>query len=151
MRIVDDCFPLLVAIPRPTFDVAEVQSMMEAFEHYFQRGERYAVLTLIPRNAPIPGQLERKMIGEWVDHPRVRDYSKRLCVASATLISNPLARAAHTIIMAFGRPAVPNEAVPTLQAGLDYCIERIREAALPVSQPLELARYQLIRDLQDFV
>jgi len=151
MRIIDDCFPLLVAVPRPTFDVAEVQSMMDEFERYFQRGERYAVLTITARNAPVPGQVERRMIGEWVNHPRVRDYTKRLCVGSATLISNPLARAAHTIIMAFGKPAIPSEAVPTLEKGLDYCLECIRSAALPTSQPLELMRYHLIRELRDMV
>ena len=151
MRIIDDYFPLLVAVPRPTFDVAEVQSMMDGFERYFQRGERYAVLTIVPRSLPIPGQVERKMIGEWVGHPRVRDYTKRLCVGSATLIANPLARAAHTIIMAFGKPAAPHETVPTLERGLDYCIDSIREAGLPVSQPLELMRYQLIRELRDLL
>lgn len=151
MRIIDDYFPLLVAVPHPVFDAAEVQSMMDGFERYFQRGERYAVLTLTRRNAPVPGQAERKMIGEWISHPRVRDYTKRLCVGSATLIANPLARAAYSIIMAFGKPAAPSEAVPTLERGLDYCLERIRVTGLLMAQPHELVKYQLMRQLHDSV
>jgi hypothetical protein len=149
MRFIDDCFPLIVMVSAPKFDAAEVRAMMDGFETYFQRGEKYAVLSLTPRNAPVPEQAERKMLGEWMNQPRVRDYTKRLCVGSATLIANPLTRAAYSIIMAFGRPAAPNEAVPTVERGLDYCLERIREAGLATPRPAGLIRYELLRELRD--
>lgn len=151
MRFIDDCFPLIVIVSRPNFDAAEVRAMIDGFETYFQRGEKYAVLSLSPRNAPVPAQAERKMISEWINHPRVRDYTRRLCVGSATLIANPLTRAAYSIIMAFGKPAAPTEAVPTLERGLDYCFERLRLSGLSTPRSPDLVRYELIRELNEVV
>lgn len=151
MRFIDDCFPLLITIAAPNFDAAEVKSMADGFERYFARGERYAVLTASPRNAPAPGQRERRMIAEWANHPRVRDYSKRLCVGSATVTPNPLARAALSVIMAFWKPPTPLEIAPTVEKGLDYCLRRIQEERLPMSKPNELVRYEMLRLLKDAI
>jgi hypothetical protein len=150
VRFLDGCFPLIVTVTDMNFDVSEVRVMTEAFERYFQRGERYAVLTVTPRDAPAPGQLERRMIGEWANHPRVRDFSRRLCVGTATVLNSPLTRAAFSVIMAFGKPPAPVEAVATIEQGLDYCLGRIHAEQLTTTKPLDLIRYQVLRDLAKF-
>lgn len=151
MRFIDECFPLIITISAPTFDDKEVKSMAEGFERYFARGERYAVLSATPRNAPAPGQRERRLIAEWANHPRVRDYSKRLCVGSATVAANPLTRAALSVIMAVWKPPAPFEIAPTLEKGLDYCLRRIQEERLAMSKPHELVRYEMQKLLLDAV
>jgi hypothetical protein len=151
VRFIDECFPLIITISAPNFDANEVKSMADGFERYFARGERYAVLSATPRNAPAPDQRERRMIAEWANHPRVRDYSKRLCVGSATVTPNPLARAALSVIMAFWKPPAPFEISPTLEKGLDYCLRRIQEERLSMSKPQDLVRYEMLKLLHDAV
>jgi hypothetical protein len=109
VQFIDEAFPLIVRITAPTFDDAEVQSMANGFERYFGRGERYAVLTVLARGSAVPGQRERAMIAKWADQPRVRDFSKRLCVGSAAVVSSVLARAAFSVITAIWRPPTPVE------------------------------------------
>jgi hypothetical protein len=151
VRFIDDCFPLIVTISAPNFDQAEVKSMADGFERYFARGERYAVLSATPRNAPPPGQRERRMIADWANHPRVRDYSKRLCVGSAVVTPNPLARATLSVIMAFWKPPTPYEIAPNHEKALDYCLHRIQEERLALSKPLDLVRYEMLRVLHDAI
>lgn len=151
MRFIDDCFPLVITIAAPNFDDAAFKSMVDGFERYFARGERYSVLTATPRNAPAPGQKERRMISEWADHPRVRDFARRLCVGSSVVAPNPLMRAALTVIMALWKPASPVEVVGSIEAGLDYCLRRIQAEQLPTPKPPELMRYEMLRVLRDAV
>lgn len=151
MRFIDECFPLVITISAPTFDEKEVKSMAEGFERYFARGDRYAVLTASPRNAPAPGPRERRMIADWANHPRVRDYSKRLCVGSAMVTTNPLTRAALSVIMAIWKPPTPFDISPTLERGVDYCLRRIQEERLPLSKPQAFVRYEMLKLLNDAV
>ena len=123
--------------------------MADGFERYFARGERYAVLSTSPRNAKVPAHAERKMIGEWANHPRVRDFSKRLCIGSAAVVHNALSRAALSIITAIWKPPLPLEIVPTFERGLDYCLQRIREERLPVPRSLDLVRNEMLALLKD--
>lgn len=125
--------------------------MADGFERYFARGERYTVLSAAPRNAPAPGPEARRMIAEWADHPRVRNFTKQLCVGSATIAANPLSRAALAIIMSIWKPAAPFEIAPSIEKGLDYCLRRIREERLPMNKPLELVRYEMLRFLKDAI
>jgi hypothetical protein len=149
LRFIDDCFPLIATISASQFDEAEIRSMADGFERYFARGERYALISVSPRNAPAPGPQERRRIAEWANHPRVRDFSKRLCVGSATVITNPVARAALTVITALWKPASPLQACPSISSGLDYCLRRIQEERLVLPAPADLVRYQLQKVLED--
>jgi len=151
VRFIDHCFPLIITISAPVFDANEVKAMADGFERYFARGERYAVLSTSPRNAPAPGQHERRLIAEWADHPRVRSFSKQLCVGSATVTANPLSRAALTVIMAFWKPPNPFEVAPSIEKGLDYCLRRIQEERLAVSKPHDLMRYEMLQLLRDAI
>ena len=149
MRFIDDAFPLLITVSAPVFDAKEVQSMADGFERYFARGERYSVLSTSPRDASVPAHAERKAIADWANHPRVRDFSKRLCVGSATVVHNALSRAALSIITAIWKPPSPLEVVPTIERGLDYCLQRIREEKLPLVKSTDLVRYEMLALLRD--
>lgn len=151
LRFVDDAFPLIITISNPVYDANEVRAMSEGFERYFSRGERYAVLSVSPRNAPMPGPRERELIATWANHPRVKDFSKRLCVGSATVAANPLARATLTVILAIFKPSAPHEVVSTPEKGLDYCLKRIQEERLTLSKPIDLIRYEMRALLADAI
>lgn len=125
--------------------------MADGFERYFERGERYTLISVAPRNAPVPGNRERKLIAEWANHPRVRDFSKRLCVGSSTVVTNPVTRAALTVITALWKPASPLEVVPSIAKGLEYCLRRANEEQLVLPGPSDFVRYRLQQLLEDGV
>ncbi len=150
MRFFVEGFPLIVTVSASVWDATEVRALIDGFEPYFQRGERYAVLAVPTPNAPTPGHVERKLLGAWTSHPRVREAIKRLCVASATVVPSALERAALSIIWAFGKPPCPSEAAATLERGLDFCLERMRQEGLRLPKPPDLVRYETLRTVNDY-
>jgi hypothetical protein len=151
LRFIDDAFPLLVAVSAPVFDEAEVRSMADGFERYFARGERYALINASSRGAPVPAPKERRAIADWANHPRVRDFSKRLCVGAATIVESTMARATLSVIMAIWKPAMPHEVSPGLEPALDYCLQRLREERMTLSKPPDLIRYEMLALLKNAI
>lgn len=147
MRFLVDCFPLIVTVSAPVWDAAEVQALIDGFEPYFRGQQRYAVMSVSSPNAPAPGHAERKQISAWTSHPRVRDAIKRLCVGAATVVPSAIERAALSIIWALGKPPCPSEAVPTVERGIDFCLERMRVESLAMPKPPDLIRYETLRTL----
>jgi hypothetical protein len=145
VRFLVEAFPLIVTVSAPVWNAEEVRALIDGFEPYFQRGERYAVLSVPWPKAPAPGHAERKLITQWTGHPRVREAIKRLCVGAAAVVPSAVERAALSIIWALGKPPCPSEAVPTAERGLDYCFARIREEGLALSRPADLMRYETLR------
>jgi hypothetical protein len=150
LRFFVESFPLIVTVSAPVWDAAEVRALIDGFEPYFRGDERYAVLAVPTPGAPAPGHAERKLLGAWTSHPRVREAIKRLCVGSATVVPSALERAALSIIWAFGKPPCPSEAVPTVERGLDFCLRRMREEGLKLTKPPDLVRYETLRALSHF-
>ena len=149
MRFLVDAFPLIVTVSAPTWDAAEVQALIDGFEPFFRAGRRYAVLTVPTPNAPLPGHAERKMMGEWAGHPRVRDATRRLCVASAVVVPRAIERAVLQIIWAFGKPPCPSEAAATVERGLDFCLERLRDEQLQLPKAPDMVRYETLRSVNE--
>jgi hypothetical protein len=145
VRFLVEDFPLIVTVSAPVWNADEVRALTDGFEPYFQRGERYAVLSVPGPNAPAPGHAERKLITQWTSHPRVREVIKRLCVGAATVVPSAVERAALSIIWALGKPPCPSEAVPSTERGLDYCLKRMREEGVALSKPADLVRYEALR------
>lgn len=112
MRLLGEAFPLLVQVGPMQFTEESVREMAALYEPYFARGERYATVSLQPRNAKTPGAKERKLIVDWVTSARVAEATKRLCVASATVLPNPIARGVFTAM-----PGVWSRAAPVRTAG----------------------------------
>jgi hypothetical protein len=148
VRFIEDYFPLIVTVSANQVDAKEVQQLSEGFERFFNRGERYAVLNLMPADFKIPDAGARTLMAKWVSHPRVRDFAKRLCVGAATVQPNLLYRVAFNIVMAFDKPATHIECVATLERGIDHCLESIRSARLSTTRPFEMIRYELIDQLK---
>lgn len=149
MRFLVEGFPLIVTVSAPVWDAAEVRALIDGFEPYLQGRERYSVLSVATPHAPAPGHAERKSITAWTSHPRVRDAIKRLCVGAATVVPSPLERAALSIIWALGKPPCPSSAVSSIERGLDFCFERMRDEGLALPKPADLIRYETARTLRE--
>lgn len=132
MRLVGDSFPLLVYVAPKEYSAVTVRQLAEAFEPYFARGERYAFLSVQPKSSIPPGPAERKLLMEWVQSPRTREYASQLCVGSAAVTHSALMRGALTAILWFWKLPFPLEPVPSIEAGVEYCVNRLVEAAVPL-------------------
>jgi hypothetical protein len=148
MRFIDQHFPLIVTLSGQQIDAGEMQALSEGFEKYFARGERYAVLNLTPPDFRVPDHAGREQMARWVNHPRVRDFTKRLCVGGVSVNGSVLYRVAFNVVVAFQKPAAPLHCVATLDQALEYCFGRIRAERLPTPKPLDMMRYELIEQLK---
>src|SRR5690349_19932835 len=132
MRIVDFAFPLVATISPMKWDEGAVRKMAEAYDGFFDRGSPFAVITHTPDGAGMPGARERKMITAWTNTPRVKEMSAKLCVGSATVLSNPLMRGALTAMLWVWTPTSPMKSVATPEEAFEWCWEQMRQAGMPL-------------------
>jgi len=125
MRVLGECFPLLLGVAPLRYDVSSLRQLSDAFEGYFQRGQPYAFVSVQPQGSIAPGATERKLLMQWLGSPRVKHYSAELCVASAAVVDGSLMRGALTAILWFWKPPFPLEVVKTPEQGIDYCIAQL--------------------------
>ncbi len=130
MKFVLDVFPLVVAVGGLEYSEQELKEMMAGYDALFARGDRYALITYTPDGGQLPGARERKRIAEWAESPRVRDFSKKLCVGSATVVQNALMRGALTAITWLWKPAAPHKAVSTPNEGIEWCLDQLEGAGI---------------------
>ena len=147
VRFFDEHFPLIVAVAGKSIDATEMQEMSAGYEKYFVRGERYTVLNLTPPDFQLPDAVGRNLVAQWVHHPRVRDFTKRLCIGAVAVQRSILYRVAFNVVMAFDKPVTEMKCLATLEAGLDYCLGRIKTEKLAMAKPLDLVRYEVIEQL----
>ena len=133
MRFVDTTFPLIITIGSNAYDQAEFDSMTAGFEKYFQRGERYALITYSPDAPTMPDARYRKLVADWANSPRVRELSARLCVGSATVVHSPIMRGALTAILWLWTPPSPHRAVATPQEGVEWCLDRLLLSGISIN------------------
>ena len=143
MKFVLDVFPLVVTVGAMMQSDAEHDEMVAGFDELFARGERYALITYSPEGAEMPNARARKRIADWADSSHVRIFSKKLCVASATVVHGQLARGALTAIMWVWKPVAPHKVVTTPLEGIDWCLERLEAAQVP----MRLSRSETIAKL----
>jgi hypothetical protein len=140
MRFLESAWPLLVTVgPMKTTD-AELEEMFAGYERYFARGERYALMSVMPRGAEGPGARERKKLAEWAGSPHVYACSKKFCVGSATLVTNPIMQGALTAILWLWKPAAPHLAVRTVRDGVSFCLERLTAERIAMPQGADAIR-----------
>ena len=130
LKLYGDTFPLLVAISPERYDTASIRQMSDAFEPFFARSQRYAVITASPRTAPTPGPAERKLITDWTNSPRVRDATSRLCIGRAVIVPGTLARGALPAMLWIWTPPSPLKPVGTIDEALDHCLSVMKKADL---------------------
>lgn len=143
MQYYEGSWPLLVALAPKVYDRPAVELMQTSFERYFERGERYALVTVSPRGSTPPGANERKAIAEWANSPRVRGYSKQLCVGSATVVENAVMRGALTAMMWIWTPASPHKAVSTVDEGIDFCLDKLKATSIPLPRGAQALRVEI--------
>lgn len=149
MEFYEGSWPLLVHLGPKAYDRAAVEQMKASFERYFRRTDRYALVTVSPRGSTPPGAHERKAIAEWADSPRVREFSKQLCVGSASVIENALMRGALTAMMWIWTPASPHKAVSSVDEAIDYALDKLKAADIPLPRGGEALRVEIHAWLRD--
>jgi hypothetical protein len=139
IRFVEDYWPLLLSVGPRVWDERTVADMAAGYERYFERGERYALISGSPRESSI-GARERKLITDWTNLPRVRERSGALCVGSATIVRNALSRGALTAILWIWKPASPHLAAATSDEAIDYCLGQLSSAGVRLNGAPESIR-----------
>lgn len=129
--------PLVIVVSPAEANPAMIDALASAYERLFQRGRRYASISVSRRGGSTMGARERRAIAEWANSPRVREMSKELCVGSATIVESALQRAALTAIQWFWTPTAPHRAVATAAEAVDFCHERMKATGLAPSVPRE--------------
>lgn len=151
MRLLGETFPLLVHVGPMEHTEEAIREMAHLYEEYFERGERYAVLSLQPRNARIPGPRERKRITDWTTSPRVTDATRKLCVASSTVLPSAIVRGVFTAMLWIWSPPVPVKAVARVEDGLDHCLNALIREGLALPRPASTIRAEVLDAVRNIV
>lgn len=141
---IEDFFPLILALGPAKWTEATVSHMAVAYEGYFRRGERYA---LISGGGGDISARERRALGQWADSPRVREMSRELCVGSATITRSAIARGALTALLWVWKPASPHHVSATSADAVDWCLQRMSDTQLRLPAPRDVVRREAIRRL----
>ncbi|MDQ3031593.1 MAG: hypothetical protein M3Y87_04190 [Myxococcota bacterium] len=106
--------------------------MTDGYEQLFARRERYSLISAAPSDADSMGARERKQIADWANTPRVRSVSRELCVGSATIVGNALARGALTAILWLWKPASPHEVFTASDDAVEWCLAQLERERVPL-------------------
>ena len=148
VQFIDDYFPLIVCVSPIRYDDVELRRMFDGYRRYFERGERYALITHTPRDAEAATARARKAIVDWANSPDVRRQSSKLCVGSATVVPNALARGAMTAILWLWKPASPHHMAATTEEGVDWALQQLVDAGIALPQPRERLRETVLSRLR---
>jgi hypothetical protein len=140
VKFIDNAYPVIVLVGDRMIDEAEIRTLDEHFRRYFLAGKRYAILTAQPPDKNYMDAKGRKLIAEWADQPDVREYSKKLCVGTASLITSAIARGVFTALTWIWTPPTPVRLVGSVTEGLDYCLERLRAENVPLAEAEAVVR-----------
>jgi hypothetical protein len=130
MLVLGECFPLLIGVAPMRYTAASVRQLTESFEVYFQRGHRYAFVSVQPQGSTAPGASERKLLMQWLASARVRESSSQLCVAAAAVVDDTVMRGALTALLWFWKPPFQLEVVKTPEAGIAHCIHALEQSGM---------------------
>ena len=148
VHFLEHAFPLLVCVAPSHWDDAQVHRMIEGYERYFVRGERYALLSHTPKGAGLAGAKQMRQIVDWANEPRVRSLSTELCVGSSTVVREAFSRAALTAILWFWKPPAPHRAAATPREALEFCLERMRAEKLAIGRTEDELRELVLPGLE---
>lgn len=149
--LVGDYFPILLLVSPTQYTEDTVRQMAEAFEEYFIRGTRYVVISVSPNRAQPPDAKHRKLVTDWITSPRVMSYSGRLCLGSANIVPNALARGMHTALLWAWSPPFPIKPVAGPREALDYALAALEKAGVPLPPGGAALRVKIQRRLQEIM
>jgi hypothetical protein len=150
MLFIDSEFPMIVSIRERQFDESELEQLAAAFDVYFRRGERYATLSVTTLTAKPVDARARSQIAAWANQPRVRHFSKLLCVGSATVTARAWERRALTAFQWLWTPVAPHRAVSTVSEGLSFCIAHLVAAGVALPSDAIALESNLTRTISAF-
>jgi hypothetical protein len=125
-------FPLIVCVAPREWDEVQVGRMIDQWERYFARAERYALLSHTPRGGGLAGGRLRRKIADWANEQRVRQYSADLCVGSSTVVRDTFSRAALRAMLWFWKPPSPHLTCSAPDEAFDWCVARLVAAGVPL-------------------
>ena len=149
--LVGDYFPILLCVSPANYTETTVRQMADAFEEYFIRGTRYVVISVSPKRAHPPDAKQRKLVTDWVSSPRVMSYSGRLCLGSANIVPGSLARGLHTALLWAWSPPFPIKPVAGAREALDYALDALEKASVPLPPGGAGLRVTIQRRLQEIM
>lgn len=148
MLFVEDAFPLIVTVNARCFDEVEARSMADGYQRYFKRNQRYAVLSVSPRDAEPVGAKARKAVAEWLGRKDVQVQARALCVGAASVVEGAIARGALTALLWLWTPPMPLRPCATLDEGLDYCFECLTAEGLSLPRSEAQIRRETLERLR---
>lgn len=134
LRFLDEAAPVIIVAMPLAYDKESVQKLITGYERLFDREQKYALLTVMPAGGETPDAKTRKQIADWANLPRSNRLTSKLCVGSATLLTNALFRGALTAMYWLYKPPCPQRASPNLDDALTWLTERC--VAEKVAMPL---------------
>jgi hypothetical protein len=135
-----DLWPLILVTNPRSFDEPAIRAMNDQYERIWARGERYAIVSQIEAAAGPTNARGRKLLAEWAGQSRVRRMTRELCVGSATIVPNPIARGGLTALLWLWSPPAPHQTVATVEEAVDWCLARIAAEGLQLLRPTSEVR-----------
>lgn len=125
--------PIIVVLA-PTVEVSResIVEMDAQYRNLWARGERYAIITHTAAGTDPAGPIQRKLIADWARRPDVKANAAKYCVASATLATSRVIRGTMTALLWLWRPPMPHRVTATPTAAVDYCLDALAEANVPL-------------------
>jgi hypothetical protein len=145
---IDECLPILAIVQTSADEDGEYRDLTTGFEKYFQRGQRYALLSTKRPGIPAMGAKLRRRIADWANSPRIRTFSKELCVGAASLVDDALSRGALAALLWFWTPPTPLKPVANDAEGIDYCLRRLRDERVALPRGAAEIKSELLGILQ---
>lgn len=138
VQFIDDYFPLVVCVSPSVYDETELRRLFDGYRAYFDRGERYALVSHSPKGGSEVSARARKAITDWANSPEVRRKSGELCVGSSTVVPNAVTRGVMTALLWVWKPSTEHHIAPNSDEAVDWCMGRLAAAGVPMRSPERL-------------
>lgn len=143
--VIDSTAPILVIVSPPVMDMAWVDRQAREFQRFYQRDERFAVVSYNGLVEAMPGARERKALTDFANEHRA--IQERLCVGSATQLDSAAKRAFFQALLWMWDPPSPQSTHATLEECVDWCIARLHASEVPVPLRLRSRVLEMVRAL----
>jgi hypothetical protein len=130
-------WPLVIITFVEGFSNEDLERCFADNARLFQRGERFASVRDLRNVYKMPSPVQREMARKWQE--RVRDEFPDLCLGVSIVSDSSFIRGLVTAVGWATPPPIPEETFPTLSAGVDWSIQKLDDAGIPISH--DIRRY----------
>ena len=139
-----EAFPLVVMTVHDQWAAEDLRWMFGEFERVLQAQKRFAVIIDTSRAHNPPSADERKLITDWENASA--EAIERCNVCPAVVFASALIRGSLTALGWLVRRKRPLVYVPTRREAARFCMERLREADLTLSE--QARKYLVTRGIE---